>query len=203
MRKIFGIGFPRTGTTSLVQALELLGIRSIHNPSRLVPRIGDPILAQYDGFADNPIPSLYRELDELLPGSKFILTDRRVEEWLPSVAWMIEAGRKHGRWDENPDIVAMHLRLYGASEFREGLFRERFLRHRSEVALHFADRPADLLVLDLTRGDGWVELCAFLELPVPSAAFPHENRKRRSHGLAVLENRWKALIAGVTGRGRH
>ena len=41
---------------------------------------------------------------------------------------------------------------------------------------YFANRPEDLLVLDVTAGDGWEPLCQFLGMPVPERPFPWENR---------------------------
>src|SRR6476660_2478699 len=106
--KVFGIGFPRTGTTSLVRALNILGIASTHNPAGLLTDANDPVLDAFDGFADNPIPILYAELDARYPHSKFILTDRDVDSWLRSVEWMLAVGARRGRWNENAAIVAMH-----------------------------------------------------------------------------------------------
>jgi hypothetical protein len=40
------------------------------------------------------------------------------------------------------------------------------------VREHFADRPGDLLVLDITAGEGWDRLCPFLGLPEPGVPFP-------------------------------
>ena len=37
---------------------------------------------------------------------------------------------------------------------------------------YFQDRPADLLVMDMSRGDGWPELCAALGKPTPSVPYP-------------------------------
>lgn len=40
---------------------------------------------------------------------------------------------------------------------------------------YFAERD-DLLVLDLERGQGWPELCSFLDVVAPDHPFPHINR---------------------------
>ena len=51
--------------------------------------------------------------------------------------------------------------------------------HDSRVRRFFADKPGErFLAFDVFAGDGWPKLCAFLGLPEPSVAFPHENAVR-------------------------
>ena len=191
--KVFGVGFPRAGTSSLVQALEILGIKSVHNPVALLTDLNHPLLESFDGFADNPLPLIYPKLDAQFPGRKFILTDRDVDGWLTSVRWMFDAGRKYGNWDANARTVAMHRALYGSVEFEETRFRSRFLRHRDEVLAYFADRAEDLLVMDLSRSAGWEALCGFLGRAVPKVSFPHDNRRELPFSLKSL--RWRLRYA--------
>ena len=91
--KVFGIGFHKTGTSSLGEALRILGFTPVANYSpELLPAIkeGDFELVRkhcesYQAFEDNPWPLIYRELDEMFPGSKFVLTLRPTESWLRSL----------------------------------------------------------------------------------------------------------------------
>lgn len=39
----------------------------------------------------------------------------------------------------------------------------------------FEGRPDDLLIMDLTAGDGWPELCEFLGYATPDKPFPRAN----------------------------
>ncbi len=89
--KIFGIGFHKTGTTSLGTALHDLGYSvcglrkgalSYILRGDLEPVFG--LVERYDAFEDNPWPLLYRELDQRFAGSKFILTVRERNDWLAS-----------------------------------------------------------------------------------------------------------------------
>ena len=90
--KVFCIGFHKTGTTSLAEALRMLGY-SVTGPNFVEDkRILDQALAlalevtnRYDAFQDNPWPILYKEMDEAYPGSKFILTTRPTDRWIRSV----------------------------------------------------------------------------------------------------------------------
>lgn len=169
--KIFGIGFHRTGTSSLRAALERLGYRvcgavGTRDPDIAirVREIAFPLLERFDAFGDNPWPVLFRELDERCPGSRFVLTMRPADEWLRSVA------RYFGTRS-----TPMREWIYGAGSpvGNETRYRERYERHNDEVREHFLDRPADLLVLRVTAGEGWRELCGFLGRDEPVTSFPH------------------------------
>ena len=98
--KIFGIGFHKTGTSSLARALTLLGFNTIHGDPRKKPPYGDegrtliemidkgnyelPTIEKYDAFTDNPYFSIWKQLDSNYPGSKFILTIRDPKKWIKS-----------------------------------------------------------------------------------------------------------------------
>ena len=169
--KVFGIGFHRTGTSSLRAALQRLGYRVCGAVGTRDPDIADrvreiafPLLDRFDAFGDNPWPILFRELDERCPGSRFVLTTRPTDEWLRSVTRYFGAR-----------TTPMREWIYGAGSplGNESRYRERYERHHAEVLEHFRDRPGDLLVLRVTAGEGWRELCDFLGRDDPGSVFPH------------------------------
>lgn len=95
--KIFGIGLSRTGTSSLNEALNMLGFPSVHFPAdpstraavarylrhgETFPRL--PLLDTSVGLTDTPVCCILHPLDAAYPGSKFILTVREEDEWLSS-----------------------------------------------------------------------------------------------------------------------
>jgi hypothetical protein len=183
--RIFGIGMHKTATTSLHKALLKLRIDSAHWKSAHWARaIWDEVLAtgrsktleRHYALCDLPIPVLFRELDEAYPRSKFILTIRDEDEWIESV-------RKHwsaknpfrAQWDEDPFTHTIHRVIYGRVKFDEQVMRERYRRHNAEVLEHFRGRPNDLLVMDMSRGAGWHELCGFLRKPIPDGEYPRAN----------------------------
>jgi len=173
---IIGVGFHKTGTSSLREALKILGYRVKDTSSRpLIPILkGDldrviSMIARYDAVEDTPWFMIYRELDARIPRSKFILTVRDEESWYISVARHIGSLR-------NP----MHEWIYGRGkglplEDRENTLRV-FSTHNREVLDYFRHRPEDLLILDFTKGDGWEKLCPFLGKEIPEVPFPHTNR---------------------------
>jgi len=174
--KVFGIGFHKTGTTSLAAALRQLGY-SVTGPNfircpsldRDVLRLAFAVAEQFDAFQDNPWPVIFRELDERFPGSKFILTLRSSESWIASQV------RHFGR-QETP----MRKWIYGVGcpIGNEATYIERFERHNADVKAHFRERDRDLLVMEFSKGDGWAKLCPFLGKDVPTIPFPHLNQAR-------------------------
>lgn len=171
--KVFGIGFHKTGTSSLAKALRLLGY-SVTGPNGVFdPNIRHHALDlalglvdQYDAFQDNPWPLLYRELDGRLPGSRFILTVRPSDAWLKSVKGQL-----------GPHSTPMSDWIYGFGnpEGHEATYVERYERHNRDVREYFARRTSDFLELRITEGEGWEKLCPFLGHPIPQSSFPHAN----------------------------
>lgn len=173
--KIFCIGFQKTGTTSLGQALEILGYRVCGPVGVTNPQIQHQALQwaqdrapHYDAFQDNPWPLLYKELDALYPGSKFILTTRKPRSWLRSMK----------KYFGNYEAAAENW-IYG-----EGVTPRKnplkcmriYKRHNHEVREYFKDRPNDFIEIDLSKGNQWSSICSFLGDDIPVVSFPRSNK---------------------------
>ena len=192
-QKIFCIGFHKTGTTSLRQALEILGFEvtgpnGVNDPdiAEKVVSMAFELVDKFDAFQDNPWPIIYRELDEKFPGSLFILTLRTTDKWIKSQV------RHFGR-KETP----MRRWIYGVGcpEGNEDIFVKRYDQHNREVVSYFSDRPNDLLVLDLSEGECWGKLCPFLGKSVPEAPFPHANdRSGRKKSESISKRLIRKLL---------
>ncbi|GAB3693939.1 sulfotransferase family protein [Actinocorallia lasiicapitis] len=194
MTDVIGVGFGRTGTTSLKAALEQIGFGPcyhmftvLNEPMRLAAwqrmlREG-PDWSELDGFRstlDWPAMTWWRELADAHPEAKAILTVRDPERWYASVArtvlWSLqeEPGEADTGWWHTELLPVMRelileRSLLGRTD-REGLL-DLFDGHITQVKAHI---PADrLLVFDVA--DGWEPLCAFLDVPVPDGPFPHLN----------------------------
>jgi hypothetical protein len=202
-RKVFGIGFHKTATTSLGEALKYLGYRvtgpdGVNDPNIAVAaeELVYKLAEHFDGFQDNPWPIFYRELDRVFPGSKFILTIRPTEAWIKSIL-------NHARDIDTP----MRQWIYGVGNPKghEALYIGRYEHHNREVLQYFCNRPDDLLVLDITAGDGWEKLCPFLGAPVPPIPFPRANtgaevskwRRRERSKLRRAYRKTKTLLSGL------
>lgn len=205
MSKVFGIGLPKTGTTSLHIALQILGYRScaFAGDKRTFKELREgnyrlSVLRNFDAVSDIPIPAIFAQLDEFWPKSKFILTIRNLDNWLESCR------KAHfNRVSEVPEPGSLRdfyrTMLYGCPTFNEARFRWIHHAHRLCVEDYFkGDKFDQLLIMDVTNGDGWVKLCKFLNRDVPNCEFPHANPHceieqpyRRHKGLLTVV--WKAL----------
>jgi hypothetical protein len=186
--KVFGIGFHKTGTTSLAEALSHLGYRvtgpnGVDNPNIAteVYEMAFDLANKFDGFQDNPWPILYKELDQKFPGSKFILTLRSSNEWIRSVV-------NHFSEKETP----MREWIYGVGypKGNENVYVARYERHNREVMEYFKDRRQQLLVLDITSGEGWGKLCPFLGETAPAIPFPRANTAPQRERMDKRDRSW-------------
>ena len=198
--KVFCIGFQKTGTTTMMQALTLLGYR-VTGPNHVrdsdiaetYERIAAELSDRFDAFQDNPWPLVYRQMDARHPGSKFVLTVRDEQKWYDSY-------RNHF---EDKQCSPMEELIYGPeARFLGGgaeLYKGRMRRHDAEVRDYFRDRPEDLLVLDVTEDPRWAPICDFLGLPVPPVAFPHSNHRKYDflppRARALLKKGWRRLAS--------
>jgi len=137
--KVFAIGFNKTGTTSLHEIFGQLGYLSYHgtkwrNTSR------PAIYYMYDSFCDG-VPDDVPRLDQMFPGSKFILQVRDLDAWLDSRLEHILRLPKGKKRD--PDWTA------------EVSSVEKWIKQRNayhiEVLNYFKDRPEDLLLINFIR----------------------------------------------------
>ncbi len=196
MQKVFGIGFHKTGTTSLGMALEHLGYNvrghvGTRDPVFVqgLPASALALVPSHDAFQDNPWPLLFRELDEAWPGSLFIMTTRDETDWLASVS-------RHFGTISTP----MREHIYGAGHGfpigNEDLYLERFRQHHRDVRRHFKDREDQLLELPLVHGAGWEPLCEFLGRPVPDVPFPKANQRARARPSMArrLASKFKRML---------
>ena len=83
--KVFGIGLGKTGTTSLHEALTIVGWRSTRNPpAEIIRRVFAGDLGWYNAFSDNPIQTHLPRARCALPESKFVYTTRPFEDRVAS-----------------------------------------------------------------------------------------------------------------------
>jgi 3'-phosphoadenosine 5'-phosphosulfate (PAPS) 3'-phosphatase len=182
--KLFGIGLSKTGTTSLANALQILGYKTKDNMGVVKYATGDlssvdlDVVDAHDALTDTPIPSFYRALDARYPGSKFILTVRDSEGWLTSCKKQFTQRFAERQTDAHKRLF---LDLYGTDVFDEHRFASGYARFVDGAREYFMDRPHDLLIINVTAGEGWEQLCPFLGRPVPDLPFPKAN---------VTEVRW-------------
>jgi hypothetical protein len=202
-QKVFCVGFQKTGTTSLRDALGQMGYKvasvyagdvSLEEMRAVYVAMGLELAKQYDAVQDMPWPLIFRELDAAFPGSKFILTERDPDRWYKSITGHFGAG-------VSPRQQLTYGDDYGTPVGNEAHYRAVYLAHNAAVKDYFAGRPDDLLVMDLEKGHGWNELSAFLGLKnAPTGPFVHTNsaadRQKLSYRAKQKLRRIKLRLQG-------
>lgn len=195
---VIGSGFGRTGTRSLKDALEILGLGPCHhmeevfaNPSQVavwegVAR-GEPqdwrlAFADYGSQVDWPGAHVWRELAAAFPEAVVVHSVRPEEAWWGSFSRTIgKLLRVYADLPVPPHIRAMldAAKIFvGDQTFGVGqVDRETAIAayRRREAEVREAIPPSRLLVFDVAQG--WGPLCAFLGRPIPDQPFPHRNPK--------------------------
>jgi hypothetical protein len=158
------------------------------------------ILDRHRALVDLPAAGFFRQLDVRYPESRFIHTVRERDQWL-------EAVERHYRslaedwWSMSERFRVFSERItrhvYGAFPFDRAAFAGAFDRHEEAVAAHFADRPADLLVLNVADASAPTELAAFLgRAPARNGPFPHVSDGDEVPGTPFERTHLRAELGG-------
>ncbi len=212
--KVFGVGLECTGEDSLTRALEILGWEVAHDPV-------DPVtLADLQtGHRDMGVLRLYQGLTGLVAaaqvdrmhqaflGARFILTVRNRPSWLKTLArqWDMDPPRDPREALRHSTILELlRRRAYGTVRYDRDVLARAYERHVAATRRRFRGRPRELLVMDIIGGDGWEELCAFLDVPVPDVPFPHAVPSHKAPPRATWTRRQKvrAQLSDWLRRGR-
>lgn len=173
--KVFCIGAPKTGTTSLSFALLMLGYKtSLAGFSRMptdfsFQSIHDFVLSdseQFDAMQDTPWYCFYKELDKKYPNSKFILTLRDSESWHYSWDNMFNRENKYHKLTKFVFFEGKNI------AYTKENYISQYEKRNNEIINYFEGRTNDLLVLDLDNGIGWKEICHFLNKKEPALPYP-------------------------------
>lgn len=203
MNKIFGLGFHKTGSTTLESALISLGIDCVGKHDHLFEAIKeqdwtaiDKAVSMHDAFRDMPWPLFYEELFQRYPNGKFILTVRDSQEWIKSC-------KNH--YKDNGDIL--FAKIYGENRHfpvgNEKHWISTYEKHNQSVRDFFNDKSKSFLEVDWEKGDDWDALCKFLNKPVPNRPFPHANKgKYTLLGKVMRKIEWLVDRKGFRKRNR-
>lgn len=175
--KIFGLGLPRTGTTSLAHALNLMKLKTKHFPFELYKNRNSEIIDEYIGFVDSPIPLIWKELDQRFPNAKFILTTRPLEQWLESMEWLFSHGKV--KWNWSKEVHDYHKVFFGTERFDQTLLSQKYHEYHEDIFKSFEHRSQDLLVLNLEEKDSFTKLATFLNVSSPNIEFPHVKKRTK------------------------
>jgi len=223
---------PRTGTLTQKVALEMLGFGPCYHMVDVLADLDQAKLWQraldgeapweqiFDGFnstVDWPGGYFYRELIDVYPDAKVLLSVREPQAWERSMretVWAVRHGESLVRLlssaqaHVNPQwrgFLEMIDRLVweGEGTFASGHAEpqqliDTMIRHNREVEDNVP--PERLLVWSVE--EGWGRLCEFLEVPVPQPPFPHVNDRteflnRVIDGSLQALRQWRSEQASV------
>ena len=162
--KVFIIGLPRTGTTSVSVALLEQGLTVAHQA------FTKQAFMLADAVSDAPCFSDYQQLDRLFPNAKFVYLDRPLDKWLPSMQMLlgrmlVHLDKDNGRFHPVMKRSFNHcFDIWRVEDvFDEAHLTACYQRHQQQVFSYFADRD-DFLALDISVDSSLALLMAFIGL---------------------------------------
>jgi hypothetical protein len=178
MNKIFIIGLPRTGTTSISAAL-LDHFKVAHTCyTKRAFELANVI-------SDCPCFSDYQQLDVLFPESKFVYLQRSLEQWLPSIQMLLNKMLPGLNSDTyvNPILRRSFGQTFDLNHVSNPLDKAHltrcYQRHKQGVNDYFHGRD-NILNIDINQADSLPQLLGFLGLQYSGdEQFPHLNIGKR------------------------
>jgi hypothetical protein len=162
---IIGFGLPRTGTSSLSEALYLLGYRSHHFPIHFIKK-ETLYRSQKNAFLDwITLGFRPKQLIEMFPNAIYIHTFRDVDSWIKSMAFLKKLLLLC------PPILAKFNDIYGPQTNWKKFYNdfENDIKDISQQHHH------SVLHLNICQNPTWNQLCEFLNIPIPqNKKFPHK-----------------------------
>lgn len=159
MSKIFIIGLPRTGTTSISVALLDMGLLVAHTA------FTKKAFEMADAVSDAPCFSDYAHLDALFPNAKFVYLRRDLNKWVPSITMLLKKMAPHlepktGKF--NPVLKRSFYHTFSPElPLTYAALAECYLKHERAVFTYFKDRD-DLLTIDISEEGSLLKLKRFL-----------------------------------------
>ena len=173
--KVIGAGLPRTGTLSQKVALEMLGFGPCYHMVNVLTDLPlteqwaeaideqadwDAIFGEHESTVDWPGSFFYRELAEVYPDAKVVLSVRDPEAWEQSMLdtiWDVIYGQSpmahisKAREQIDPEwraYMELMRRMWAAqgvfsgAELRPGQLAEAIARYQEQVQRNIPERPA-------------------------------------------------------------
>lgn len=229
--KLIGAGLPRTATTTQMAALEILEIPCYHMQTMMADMDGQVGLWEdardgradwdriFDGFestVDWPAAYHYKELIEVYPEAKVLLSVRDAEGWARSMfdtIWQVYFGESlmhhlcQARRLVDPAFERWYDLMVTMTWANTGPFARDEMSNLMASMESWNDEvratvPAERL-LEWHPRDGWEPLCEFLEVDVPDQELPQvwdtEAFKAAITGgaLAAVNSHWDSRQAAA------
>jgi hypothetical protein len=195
--RAIGVGLPRTGTTSLAVALEILGFGPCHNMDdifrdsnrtlKFIPAYNrekvdfHELMKGYGSTVDVPTADFYKEICQAYPNAKVILTVRDSDEkWFESFQNTIGSIATSNFYYFCVYLIR-NLRLQyllGRKIFANWESRydevDPSMHDKHNKRIINENKDGEVLVFNVK--EGWAPLCKFLGVNIPeNIPFPHIN----------------------------
>jgi len=115
---------------------------------------------RYSGFSDFSGFYYYQTLFRQYPNSKFILTVRPADDWIKSLYYNF--GKTLYQTDKPEEFYHSSIKFYN--------------QELAKARHFFKDYKQQFLEIRICEGEGWKELCEFLNKDVPAMSFPWKNK---------------------------
>jgi Sulfotransferase domain len=190
--RLIGAGLPRTGTSSLREALQhLLGAPVYHmseafaHPEHAATWVraitGDPpvwedFLAGYAAGVDAPFSCCWRDLAAAYPDAPVLLSHRgSAEVWHRSMAATVLPRTREMMTRPDDDPMVPLFRVIFTGIFTDADDPEDVMAGYERSLMEVRAEVAPERLVEWQPGDGWGPICRALDVPVPNLPFPHEN----------------------------
>ena len=203
IEKIFIIGLPRTGTTSVCAAMLDLGFTVAHTAYT------DRAFNEAQVIADTPVFCDYQALDKAYSGAKFIYLERDLANWLPSIQQLLSRMHVNLVRDDggfNPIIKRCYQATfapYSLSNIADFDFLTHcYQQHKAQAQHYFSNKADDFLSIDISAEQSYDQLLNFLDL----TPYQSSNSGFKKLNVGGKVTAWKdiksALKVDSTNKGR-
>ncbi|ODA30613.1 sulfotransferase [Veronia pacifica] len=184
MSKVFIVGLPRTGTTSLCKACIDLGFSTAHTAYTVETIVNAEVVA------DTPVFNDYMLLHRKYPDARFIYLERPLAVWLPSISRLLSRMAdnlfsEHGGFNDTikrcffNTFQGLTTDKIDDFEFLETCYQQ----HRRQALHYFQQNKTNYICLDIADADCHDLLCQFLNVPLQHRRMPRLNVTGKSrHG---------------------
>lgn len=176
MSKIFIIGLPRTGTTSISVALLDLGYKVAHCA------LTERSINTADVIADTPSYCDYQIFDKQFPQSKFIYLERDLKSWLPSIKSLLKnmitgLTTTHGGF--HPTVRQCYEKVFqrinDVNIHSDEHLSNCYNNHKKAANNYFKDRPDCFISINIGQTGAYRQMITFLDIESTKETFPKLN----------------------------
>lgn len=202
-KKVFVIGFNKTGTTSIEHALKELGY-ILGDQGTAEQLLDDIIEKNYkslfsylktaEAFQDIPfsLPGIYKKVIEQYPDALFILSVRDTpEQWYSSLVQFHSKVFGNGTIPTKEVLQEKHYHYEGYPYkyinftfngviYEEEHYKNVYLHHIRDVEQFFADKQNQLCIVNVANGDDYLKMCEFLGYTPKRDSFEWKNKTQNT-----------------------